>query len=597
MGAPERVVAYTWDAKSQTFVPATQRPAKFLKGPVPWPWIEKAARLPGRSLVVGLALWRLAGAVKSRTVRLANSEMEALGISRSAKSRALHELERASLVAVIRTVKQKDGVADLEVEAIDTAEVMEAPERLKRIAEYIIENHDRKTHAREFTAIFCVSNVKSLIAYYEVLKKKRVAGEHDLRVGTIFSYQQNEEAADADGMLDGDIIPDDSEGKAVNKHSREKLDEYIADYNALYGTNFSTDNFYGYYKDIGKRVKSKEIDILLVVNMFLTGFDSKPLNTIYVDKNLKHHGLLQAYSRTNRIMGQKKSQGNVVCFRNLKDATDQAIELFANKDAKEEIILAPYEDYVKRFNEAAQKLFAITPTVSSVDSLETEENEAQFVQAFRDVIRIKNILNCFTGFSFNGLAMTEQTFADYRSKYLDLYDKVRSDRAKEKVSILNDIDFEIELISRDKINVRYIINLLRKMQNAKPAERQKRQKAILNIVESEPQLRSKKELIAEFIKNIAPAAAGGGDVAEEFDEFWDQKKKVALEALSSDEKLEPTGLEKVIGDYLFTEKPPMRDDVIRIMKDRPGLRERGSVAQRIIDKIKSFVETFVDGID
>jgi type I restriction enzyme R subunit len=296
-------------------------------------------------------------------------------------------------------------------------------------------------------------------------------------------------------------------------------------------------------------------------------------------------------------MGQKKSQGNVVCFRNLKEATDQAIELFANKDAKEEIILAPYEDYVKRFNEAAQKLFAITPTVSSVDSLESEEDEAQFVQAFRDVIRIKNILNCFTGFSFNGLAMTEQMFADYRSKYLDLYDKVRSDRAKEKVSILNDIDFEIELISRDKINVSYIIKLLRNMQKAKPAERQKRQNAILNIVESEPQLRSKKELIEEFIKNIAPAAAGGGDVAEEFDEFWVQKKKVALETLSSDEKLEPAGLEKVIGDYLFTEKPPMRDDVIRIMKDRPGLRERGSVAQRIIDKIKSFVETFVDGID
>ncbi len=206
--------------------------------------------------------------------------------------------------------------------------------------------------------------------------------------------------------------------------------------------------------------------------MFLTGFDSKPLNTIYVDKNLKYHGLLQAYSRTNRTMGQKKSQGNVVCFRNLKPATDQAIELFANKDAKEDIILAPYEDYVKRFEEAVKDLFVIAPTVASVDALLTEEDEAKFIQAFREVIRVKNVLDCFTQFTFEGLSMDQQLFADYRSKYLDLYDKVRSEREKEKVSILDDIDFEIELISRDKINVSYIINLLRNLQDAKPAERQ-----------------------------------------------------------------------------------------------------------------------------
>lgn len=254
-----------------------------------------------------------------------------------------------------------------------------------------------------------------------------------------------------------------------------------------------------YYKDIGKRVKNREIDILLVVNMFLTGFDSKALNTIYVDKNLKHHGLIQAYSRTNRIMGAKKSQGNVVAFRNLKPATDKAIELFANKDAQEEIILAPYEDYVQKFEEATAKLFAITPTVESVDDLLTEADEAAFVQAFRELIRIKNVLDCFTQFDFSSLPIDEQTFADYRSKYLDLYDKVRGEKAKEKVSILDDLDFEIELITRDKINVSYIIALLQNMRGRSSADQAKARKSIMDVLDTEAQLRSKKELIERFI--------------------------------------------------------------------------------------------------
>jgi type I restriction enzyme, R subunit len=499
-------------------------------------------------------------------------------------------------VEYIRTVKVKDEVADIEVEAIDTAEVMEAPQRLDKITDYIIANHNRKTHDRQFTTIFAVSNVKSLIAYYELLKQKGAAGEHKLKAATIFSYQANEEDADADGFIETDFAEGESTGP-VNKHSREKLDEFIADYNAMFGTNFSTDNFYGYYKDIGKRVKAKQVDILLVVNMFLTGFDSKALNTIYVDKNLKYHGLLQAYSRTNRIMGAKKSQGNVVCFRNLKPATDKAIELFANKDAIEEIILAPYEDYVARFNQAVANLQTIAPTVESVDDLLTEEDEAKFIQAFREVIRIKNVLDCFTQFTFEDLPIDEQTFADFRSKYLDLYDKVRSDREKEKVSILDDLDFEVELISRDKINVSYIIGLLRNMQEAKPADRAKHRKSIIDILDTETQLRSKKELIERFILDHFPNIPAGTDVGDVFDEFWDEERKRAIEVITADEGLDREGLEKVIGDYLFTEKPPMRDDVIGIMNQRPGLRDRGSVAARVIAKIKHFVTTFIDGVD
>lgn len=501
-------------------------------------------------------------------------------------------------IEYIRTFKKKDEVVDIEVEAIDTAEVMEAPERLEKVTDCIIANHDRKTHSREFTAMFCVSNVKTLIKYYELFKAKAEAGEHNLKIATIFSYQANEEDADADGTGTGDDMPDDN--APINKHSREKLDEYIADYNTMFGTNYSTKDskaFYGYYKDVGKRVKRKEIDILLVVNMFLTGFDSKPLNTIYVDKNLKYHGLLQAYSRTNRVQGQKKSQGNIVCFRNLKPKTDQAIELFANKDAQEEIILAPYEDYVDKFQEAVDKLLKITPTVDSVDGLLTEEDEATFIQAFREVIRIKNVLDCFTQFTFADLPMDEQLFADFRSKYLDLYDKVRSEKQKEKVSILDDIDFEVELISRDKINVSYIINLLHTMKNKTPEEQTRMRKSIMDVLDTDAQLRSKKELIERFISEHFADMPASADVSEEFDTYWTEEKRKALLALSAEEGLNPEGLEKVLSSYLFTEKTPIRDDVIDIMEKRPSLKERGTVAERVISKIKGFVETFIDGVD
>lgn len=501
-------------------------------------------------------------------------------------------------VEYIRTFKGKDGIEDIEVEAIDTAEVMEAPARLEKIVDYIIANHDRKTHSRQFTAIMCVSNVKTLMAYYDLFKRKKEASEHELKIGTIFSYQANEDDADADGMGTGDDLPDDN--RPVNQHSREALDSYIRDYNALFGTNYSTKDsklFYAYYKDIGKRVKNREIDILLVVNMFLTGFDSKALNTIYVDKNLKHHGLIQAYSRTNRTMGAKKSQGNVVAFRNLKPATDKAIELFANKDAQEEIILAPYEDYVKKFEEAAAKLFAIAPTVESVDELLTEEDEAAFVQAFRELIRVKNVLDCFTQFDFSSLPLDAQTFADYRSKYLDLYDKVRGEKAKEKVSILDDLDFEIELITRDKINVSYIIALLQNMQSKSAADQEKARKNIMDVLDTEAQLRSKKELIERFIAEHFANLPADSSVSDEFESYWAEEKRRAIETLSAEEGIKQEGLEQVIGAYLFTEKTPMRDDVIGIMEKRPALRERRSVADRVIEKIKSFVETFIEGVD
>ncbi|WP_438865946.1 type I restriction enzyme subunit R domain-containing protein, partial [Salinimicrobium oceani] len=206
-----------------------------------------------------------------------------------------------------------------------------------------------------------------------MFKSKKLNGDHDLKIGTIFSYQANEEDADAMGIIEAD--PGDMQQAAEDptdyetKHSKEHLEDFIQDYNEMFQRNYTTTDFYSYYKDIGKKVKNKELDILLVVNMFLTGFDSKTLNTIYVDKNLRYHGLIQAYSRTNRILNELKSQGNVVAFRNLKKATDAAITLFSNKDAIEDIILQPYEDYVSKFDNAIKRLLKIAPTVDSVNEL------------------------------------------------------------------------------------------------------------------------------------------------------------------------------------------------------------------------------------
>jgi type I restriction enzyme R subunit len=248
----------------------------------------------------------------------------------------------------------------------------------------------------------------------------------------------------------------------VSPHSRDKLEEFIADYNSLFNTRFTTKDgqqFYNYYNDIARRAKNKELDLLLVVNMFLTGFDSAGLNTLFVDKNLRYHGLVQAYSRTNRVLNEMKSQGNIVVFRNLKKATDDAITLFANKEAIEEILVEPLEVTVEQFNEGVQKLKAIAPTVESVDALVDEEAELRFIKAFRNLMRLNNQLVTFVDFDFTQLWMSGQEFEDYKSKYLDLYDKVRTATNKEKVSILDDVDFEVELIHRDEINVRYILEL------------------------------------------------------------------------------------------------------------------------------------------
>jgi len=493
--------------------------------------------------------------------------------------------------------KSKNNLPDIKVEDIDTQEVYESDDYLEIITNYIIANHNRKTHHRAFTAIFCVSSVDILIRYYELLRAKKQAGEHRLNIATIFSYNVNEVDKDANGQIHEEDVSDD---KPVNKHSREKLDEFIADYNDQFKSKHSTKDgnaFLNYKKDISKRVKNRQIDILLVVNMFLTGFDSKTLNTLYVDKNLNYHGLIQAYSRTNRILGDKKSQGNILAFRNLKKNTDDAIALFSDKNAKETITIDPYEVQVTKFNQAYKELMAIAPTVDSVNDLVTEEDELAFAKAFREIMRLKNILSSFIEFTFDDTYMAEQEFADYTSKYLDLYDKIRTNNLKESVSILNEIDFELELIHRDEINVAYIMKLLAKLKDAKPKDQAKQKKQIIDLLAGEAELRSKRELIEKFIQNNLPDLNDDDDVDDAFKKYWDIETKKALKELTKEESLHQDKVETIINDFLFTGKMATEDEVIEALDKQPSVLQRESIGNRITEKIKDFVKTFINGVE
>lgn len=503
-------------------------------------------------------------------------------------------------IEYIGRYKEKEGsqtYKDIEVEAIDTKELLEDDKRVEDIVDYILANHNRKTHSKDFTAMMCVSSVDMLIKYYELFKSKN----HNLKIATIFSYSANEEDKDATG----EINLDESDGahvdeEHINKHSREKLDEFIEDYNGMFGCKYSTkdsQSFYNYYNDISKRVKKKEIDILLVVNMFLTGFDSKTLNTLYVDKNLKYHGLIQAFSRTNRILNEQKSQGNIICFRNLKKNTDDAIALFSNKDAKEIILMEPYEDYVKKFNEKYEALKEIVPTVQSVSELFGDDKKLEFVTAFRALMRVKNVITGFSDFKWSDVEMSEQEFEDYKSKYLDMYEEIGKGKGEgaEKVSILEDVDFELELIHKDEINVTYIIQLLAQYADTEDdAVKSKQKENISNILNNNPQLRSKRELIERFINENLANIKNSDDIEQEFEKFWDEEKEKAFNELCEEENLQSDKVKQVIDTYIYDERKPLANDIALTLKVKPKLLERKKIVPRVLEKIVDFVDKFFE---
>ena len=292
-----------------------------------------------------------------------------------------------------------------------------------------------------------------------------------------------------------------------------------------------------------------------------------------------------------------KSQGNIVVFRNLKKRTDEAIALFSNVKAKEEIFVPPYEDYVAKFNEVVVQLLTLTPTVKSVKDLKDEEAEMQFVKIFRELMRLRNILESFSEFSDEDLSLPAQRFADYRSAYLDLYDKVKTDNLKEKASILNDVDFELELIHRDVINVQYILTLLAKLYGADAAEAPQLRKLILDSVAGDIELRSKKELIEKFIEDNLPNVESAAEIPDSFEAFWEKERVAAFDQLVEEECLDADKLKKVIDRYVYTGQEPLPDpDIAEIILKPMKVMERGPSKKRVFDRVVDYVATFIKGI-
>lgn len=453
---------------------------------------------------------------------------------------------------------------DEKVEDIDIKEAFESPKRINQIVDAIIEMHDKKTYNREFTSILTVSSIKVLNKYYETFKNKK----HNLKIATIYSYEAN---------------PDLTEDEI---HPRSTLDNQIKDYNKMFGTNYSTDTFQSYYQDISQRSKNRQIDILLVVNMFLTGFDNKYLNTLYVDKNLEYHGLLQAYSRTNRLCNDKKAYGNIVVFRKLKEKTDEAIKLFSTEDAEEVVIMKSYDEYKEIFNKELENLNKVAPTVETLDNEKDIETQEKFVKTFRNLLRTLNKLETFREFEFEDLNIPQQKFEDYTSKYQDIYEKVEN--STEKTSILNDIDFEMDLLRRDDINVAYITELLKELDPTK-ASFTKDKEFIIKTMKKDNELRSKIELVEQFITdNIIESNI---DTEEKLENFIEKEKEKAINELIKEENLKKEPLERIISEYEFSGKIK-KNNLNSIFNEKLTFKERKRKKEIVIQKIKNIVTTF-----
>ena len=455
---------------------------------------------------------------------------------------------------------------DIMVEGIDTDEVFMADERVNLIAQDIIDHHNIKTRDRKYNALLTVSSIPLLIKYYETFKKLK----HDLKIGAIFTYGANE---------DLDKNPE---------HSREALERCMEDYNKIFKTNFSTHTFDAYFRDICKRIKNTEIDIVIVVNMLLTGFDAKRLNTLYVDKPLKYHDLIQAFSRTNRVETDTKPFGNIVCYRTTKARVDEAVKLFSQTDSIDTVIMKPYEDYLDKFNEAVKKLLEITPEVESVDSLESEDDIKEFIIAFREVAKLLVSLKTFNQFDLDnsGSMINTQTFEDYKSKYYELYRKLSND--KEKSSILNDVTFSLELIQTDKINVSYILNLIRNVDLSNEEQKKKDiadiQSKLVNITDDE--LFLKADLIKSFLTSILPTLKEDDSIDEALDNHMNTERQKEIEKFATENNIDLETLETIINEFEYSGIFP--DGLIGQSIEAPFLKKI-----TIIENIKGFVKNLL----
>lgn len=435
------------------------------------------------------------------------------------------------------TFKEKENNRDHDVEDIDTDEVFIADERVGIVTNFIIENYSRKTVNNKFSAMFAVSGVPLLIKYYNEFKKLKDEGKHNLKIATIFSWNPNEET---------------SEDQSA--HSREMLDIFMKDYNQMFSTDYNTDSFSKYYFNIADRIKNREIDILLVVNMFLTGFDSPKLNTLFIDKNIKYHNLIQAFSRTNRLYDESKDRGQIISFdRPSKDQVDEAIKLFSNEDALDHVLTRPYMEHINDCNEVINELLMFTPTMDSIDALISEEDKKKFVIDFRNIIRFINRLETYTEFSFQDLNITAQEYENFKGKYFSIYEQVKLKTSKEKVSILDDLDFQIELIKRDDINVDYILTLIKDLDEKEPSYENDKVR-LLKKVENSFELKSKKALIEDFISRVLPTMKDKTYIDEAFYDYVYKKKDQELRYICEQAKLNHSVVSEVINTYNFTGK-------------------------------------------
>ena len=487
--------------------------------------------------------------------------------------------------------------------------------RMTEIAKFILNNFNKSTFDGEFDALFAVQSVPMLIRYYKLFKSL----SPKIRIGAVFTYAANSSQDDAlTGMNTGGYVSD-STGEA------DELQAIMDDYNDMFGTSFTTENFRAYYDDVNLRMKKKKadmksLDLCLVVGMFLTGFDSKKLNTLYVDKNMDYHGLLQAFSRTNRVLNEKKRFGKIVCFRDLKSKVDASIKLFSNSNNLEDIIRPPFNEVKKNYQELTTSFLEQYPTPSSIDLLQSERDKTQFILAFRDVIKKHAEIQIYDEFEEDAtdLGMSEQQFMDFRSKYLDIYDAVdggRKPSGKDSTpdedaeptetstdSVIGDIDFCLELLHSDIINVTYILELIAEL-NPYSEDYQEKRTHIIDTMIKDAELRSKAKLIDDFIQQNVDAdrdnfmvrkqrADGKSDLEERLNNYITNKRNNAVDELAKDEELDVKVLNHYLSeyDYLQKEQPEIIQQALK--EKHLGLVKRRNTLKRIMDRLHSIIRTF-----
>ena len=479
--------------------------------------------------------------------------------------------------------------------------------RMKEIASFILKNFRKSTFDGEFNAIFAVQSVPMLLKYYKIFKDL----QPDIKIAAIFTYAPNSSQDDArTGM---------NQGFETDAVQADELQAIMDDYNSYFGTAFTTDNFGAYYDDINERMKKRKagmepIDLLLVVGMFLTGFDAKKLNTLYVDKNLEYHGLLQAFSRTNRVLNEKKRFGKILCFRDLKDKVDESLKLFS-AGGIEDVLRKPFQEVKRTFNEMSEAFLQKYPTMESVDALKSEYDKKKFLLAFREIIKKRAEIQIYEDFDADdpGLILSEQDYNDYRSKYLDMTVGFIKEEKTDEPSLLEepqaeygdggkleDIDFCLELLHSDVVNVAYILSLISNLNPSDENYEQKRQE-ILDTMIKDAAMRKKTQLIDDFIKRNVDydkagfqraKADGTMDLEARLKNYIIERKTEAVEDLAMTEGVDPEALGKYMSeyDYLGREKPEIIQEAVR--KKKMGLLARSATVRRIVEKMREIIDLF-----